>query len=765
MKQTTTLPVIGMDCASCAATISKVLKKTPGISQCDVNLASEKAKISFDDSKINPVQMNEILKPYGYSFITPEINKTNSIPGIDHTEHIKMLKAEELEKQKNNVQLVFPLSLLVFVLMMWDISSKYFSLIPPFFLPMRMFNLITFVLSAFILFGIGGQFIKAIGTFVVTKTANMDTLIGIGSSSAFIYSAFVFLFPQTISSLGLPENTYFDVVIVVIGFILFGKYLEARSKVNTGAAIEKLFKLQAKTALVIRNKKEIEIPINEVIVGDVIIVKPGTKIPVDGTVIEGYSSVDESMITGEPLPVDKTVKDSVVGATLNKQGVLKIKATKIGQNTLLSQIIQMVEDAQGTKAPIEKLADQVSSVFVPVVLILAVITLITWIFVGSQFMPLSQAFAFGLSSFVGILVIACPCALGLATPTGIIVGVGKGAENGILIKDAESLEKLHQVDTIVMDKTGTITKGSPEVTNIIGFSLKEDKIIHIAASLENNSEHPLAKAILDQFSSLRAKHSNQYKLNSVTDFEIIEGKGVTGKINNQTYYLGNESLISDLKLKFDTEKLIEKTKQGKTPVILSTKKEVLGIIFISDTIKDEAIRAISDLHHQKLKVIMLTGDDQNTANFIGEQVGVDEVIAQVLPNEKADIIKKLRTENNKVAMIGDGINDAPALALADVGIAMSTGTDIAMESANITLLHGDLSKLVKAIKLSKLTMNTIKQNLFWAFIYNVIGIPLAAGAFYPFTGILLNPVFAGLAMAFSSVSVVGNSLRLKTKSL
>jgi Cu2+-exporting ATPase/Cu+-exporting ATPase len=604
------------------------------------------------------------------------------------------------------------------------------------------------------LFSIGRQFIKAIYTFAITKTANMDTLIGIGSLSAYLYSSFVFLFPQTVSRFGLPDNTYFDVVIVVIGFILFGKYLESKSKQSTGAAIEKLFKLQAKTALVERHGKEIEIAIEEVIVGDIIIVKPGSKIPVDGIVVDGSSSVDESMITGEPIPNDKTINDEVVGATFNKQGILKIKATKVGKDTLLSHIIQMVEDAQGSKAPIEKIADQVSSVFVPVVLVIAILTLLIWIIIGSQFMPLSQAIAFGLSSFVGILVIACPCALGLATPTGIIVGVGKGADNGILIKDAESLEKLHKIDTIVMDKTGTITKGKPEVTDIVSYGLSEVEILNLTASLEKNSEHPLAEAIVNK--------AKDQKLQKVSDFKIIEGKGITGKINGDTYYAGNEKLINELKIKFDSSELKEKTIQGKTPIILTNKKEVLGLIFISDTIKDEAKEAIAALHKLKLTVVMLSGDDKNAAEYIAKQVGIDQVIAQVLPHEKADQIRILKQQNKKVAMIGDGVNDAPAIALADVGIAMSTGTDIAMESANITLLHGDLNKLVKAIKLSKMTMNIIKQNLFWAFIYNVIGIPLAAGAFYPFTGILLNPVFAGLAMAFSSVSVVSNSLRLKT---
>jgi Cu2+-exporting ATPase/Cu+-exporting ATPase len=584
----------------------------------------------------------------------------------------------------------------------------------------------------------------------------MDTLIGIGSLTAFLFSSFVLFFPNLTQKLNLPQTTYFDVVIVVIGFILLGKYLEARSKLKTGEAIEKLFKLQAKTAIIEKNGQEQEINIADVKVGDIMIVKPGTKIAVDGVITAGSSSIDESFITGEPLPVDKTIGDQVIGGTINKQGSLKFKATKIGSDTLLSQIINLVEEAQGSKAPIERLADQVSSIFVPVVLAFAIIIFIAWVLIGPQFMSANNAFALGLTSFVGILVIACPCALGLATPTSIIVAVGRGASQGILIKDAESLEKLHAINTIVMDKTGTITKGHPELTDIISTnSLNEETVLTLLASLEKHSEHPLATAIIT-----KAKEKN-INLKTVSDFKIIEGKGLEGKIAGKKYYAGNTTLLDDLGVLYQKNDLRQFTQIGKTPILLTDGKKLLGKVFIADTIKDTAKNSIASLQRLGLKVVMLTGDDHNTAQFIGQEVGVDEIIAKVLPQEKAQKIIALQKTGGKVAMVGDGINDAPALAQSDVGIAMGTGTDIAIESANITLLHGDLTKVVQAIKLSKATMRTIKQNLFWAFIYNLIGIPIAAGILYPLFGIMLSPVFAGTAMAFSSVSVVANSLRLK----
>ncbi len=569
--------------------------------------------------------------------------------------------------------------------------------------------------------------------------------------------------PSLAVTINVPNN---GVVIVVIGFILFGKYLEARSKIKTGQAIEKLVLLQAKTALVERGGREVEIAAEMVRLGDVIIIKPGAKIPVDGIIKEGGSSIDESFVTGESMPVDKKVGEEVIGGTINKQGSFKFTATKVGSDTLLAHIIKLVEEAQGSKAPIERIADQISAIFVPVVLVLAVITLIVWLSLGSIYLPFSQALAFGLSSFVGILVIACPCALGLATPTAIIVGVGKGAENGILIKDAESLEKLHSVTTIVMDKTGTLTKGEPQVVDFINHSEENDHdILTIAASLEKQSEHPLAAAII-KYAKDKGVESKK-----VTGFSNLEGKGVRADFHKETFYLGNAKLLSERKAKYDEAMVSQFTKEGKTPVFLIRGKTLLASIFIADVLKEAALLAVKDLHKLGLKVIMLTGDNENTARFIGSQAGVDDVFAEVLPGEKADKIKKLQltTSHRKlktvVAMIGDGVNDAPALALADVGIAMGTGTDVAIESANITLLHGDLSKLVKAIRLSKKTMGTIKQNLFWAFVYNVVGIPVAAGVLYPFFGILLNPVFAGAAMALSSVSVVTNSLRLKQSTI
>jgi Cu2+-exporting ATPase/Cu+-exporting ATPase len=562
------------------------------------------------------------------------------------------------------------------------------------------------------------------------------------------------------SLLRVPEYTYFDVTIVVIGFITLGKYLEAQSKKKTGDAIEKLLNLQAKTALVIREGREIEIKIDEVIHSDKIVIKPGSKIPVDGLIIEGSSFVDESMVTGEPIPVEKKIGDSVVAGTINTSGSFIFEAKKVGKETLLSQIIKMVEEAQGSKAPIEALADKISGIFVPIVLIIALVSLITWLAIGSQFIGFSQSLSLGILSFVSVLVIACPCALGLATPTAIIVGVGKGARNGILIKDAASLEHLHRVDTVVVDKTGTITIGKPTVVNIHNESqLSEDDFIRIVATLESKSEHPIAHAVTQY-----AKSRN-ISLAKASNFSIIQGKGLKGIIDGTEYFIGNAQLMGDLKISFNQNQLNQYTSQGKTPVLISTKDNFLGFVMVADEVKKESKDAVTSLHKLGIKVVMLTGDDEKAAKYIASQVGIDEVIAHVLPQDKMDKIKALQAQGRVVAMAGDGVNDAPALAQADVGIAMGTGTDVAIESAGITLLHGDISKLVKAIKLSKITMRGIKQNLFWAFIYNIIGIPLAAGLFYPIFGWLLNPIFAGFAMAMSSVSVVSNSLRIKAKKL
>ncbi|OGZ61638.1 MAG: copper-translocating P-type ATPase [Candidatus Spechtbacteria bacterium RIFCSPLOWO2_12_FULL_38_22] len=577
---------------------------------------------------------------------------------------------------------------------------------------------------------------------------------------AFFYSFIVTAFEESLRPFINVDNTYYDVTIVVITFIALGKYLEARSKIKTGDAIEKLFNLQAKTALVIRDGKEIELLINDVIHGDLVVVKPGARVPVDGVITDGFSYIDESMVTGEPMPVQKKIGESVVAGTINTSGSFTFKATKVGSETMLAQIIKMVEEAQGSKAPIQALADKISSIFVPVVLVLAFVALGIWFFIGVPYFGFSQALSLGLVSFVGILVIACPCALGLATPTAIIVGVGKGAKEGILIKDAATLQKLHKIDTLVVDKTGTITKGRPELASIQNFSEKSnDELVVILASLEKKSEHPIAHAIVS--------YANEKKLSfmPVSNFEAIRGKGLKGVINNTEYFAGNAKLVKDINLSFDTQSIEQETLEGKTPVVLAIKEKVLAVIMVSDTIKPEAIDAVARLNKLNIQVVMLTGDDTNTARYIAKQVGINEVVAEVMPEDKLKKIKELQSQGKVVAMAGDGVNDAPALAQADVGIAMASGTDVAIESAGITLLHGDISKLVKAVMLSKITMRGIKQNLFWAFIYNIIGIPLAGGLFYPFFGWLLNPIFAGLAMAFSSVSVVGNSLRIKAKKI
>lgn len=784
-----TIPVKGMHCASCGNIIERTLKKVEGVESVEVNIATEKAKIVYDASKINLKELSEKVELYGYSFAFQEHRKDHTkhhveteshdheqYGGIDHSEHIglhqsKEDKLVELKQQREKVEFVLPITFFVFFAMMWEILAKSFDAFPRFFLPMELYNIIAFMLGTIVMFWTGKPFIEGFIKFLKYRVANMDTLVGIGTLTAYFYSTIVVLLPQVSSLLNLPETTYFDVTIVVIGFITLGKYLESSSKIKTGEAIEKLLNLQAKTALIERVESEevitLEIPIDQVVSGDIVIVKPGGKVPVDGTIIEGSSSIDESMISGEPIPVDKGAGDTVIGGTINKQGTFKFTANKVGSETLLAQIIKMVEEAQGSRAPIQKLADQISAVFVPVVLVVAFLTLVAWTFIGAQFMPITDAFSLGLVCFVGILVIACPCALGLATPTAVIVGVGKGATNGILIKNAESLEKLHKVNVVVVDKTGTITKGKPELIeiNILQNSkIKTRKeILQVISSLERNSEHPLAEAVV--------KKANEESIEflPVEGFESIQGKGLKGKVKiinekldiYETFYAGNLKLIEDLGIDFDRNMLEELTAKGKTPVILATQKEVLALIAIADTIKDTAIDAVKALHKQGIRVAMLTGDNQNTAQYIADQAGIDEVFAEVLPQDKAAKIIELQQKGLTVAMAGDGVNDAPALAQADVGIAMGTGTDVAIESADITLLGGDISKLAQSIKLSKMTMRTIKQNLFWAFIYNIIGIPIAAGVLYPVFGWLLNPIFAGLAMAFSSVSVVTNSLRLK----
>ncbi|TSA44065.1 heavy metal translocating P-type ATPase [bacterium] len=768
-----TFGIRGMHCASCASIIEKSLKKVEGVDAIEVNIGTEKAKITFDESKTNAQQLSKVVEPLGYTLVIPEAEPTASEMNMSEDEHkahlgLNQTKAEklaELAAMRVKILTIMPMTVIAIIIMAWGILAEFdrVAAIPAAW--NGPFNYLLAIMAAYALFFVGKPYLLGFYRFLRYGKANMDTLIGIGTSAAFLYSLAVTVFAEQLRAYVNVDVMYFDVAIVVIAFISLGKYLEARAKLKTGDAIEKLLNLQAKTALVLRDGAEVEIPVDQVVHGDLIIVKPAGKIPVDGVITEGSSFIDEAMVSGEPVPVEKNVGDNVVAGTINTTGTFTFKATKVGSETLLAHIITMVEEAQGSKAPIQALADKISSIFVPVVLVIAFTTLLVWVGVGSSYLGFAQALSFGLVSFVGILVIACPCALGLATPTAIIVGVGKGAREGILIKDASTLEKLHKVTTVVVDKTGTITKGKPELVSIQNMSdLDEKELISILASLENKSEHPIASAIV----SYTKEHT--IALRSVGNFKAIQGKGVQGTVDGIEYFAGNVRLIADLGLLGSpTSKLEEtierETREGKTPVILATSGKVLGVVLVADALKSEAKEAVANLHKLGIKVVMLTGDNAQTAAFIAQQVGIDEVVAEVMPEDKLRTIQELQAKGQVVAMAGDGINDAPALAQADVGIAMATGTDVAIESAGITLLHGDISKLVKAIRLSKFTMRGIKQNLFWAFIYNIVGIPLASGLFYPLFGWLLNPVFAGLAMAFSSVSVVGNSLRLKTKQL
>ncbi len=753
-----------MSCASCAHHIEKSLGKMPGVESCEVNFATETAKVVFDETKTDFDAMKKVVDPLGYQLVQNSNSKVQSsewkmqhenhimsdwtmMSGEDHSMHTglnqsKEEKLKELQSMKQKIFIVMPFVVLSFIYMILDIGwqRKLLPMMSEWLY--ELFHHLFPLLATYVLFVIGKQYIIALRRFIKTGVATMETLIGLGTVVGFVYSFIVTAFEWPLAPYLDTSIHYYDVVIVVIGFIYYGKYLETRSKLQTGEAIEKLLNLQAKTAIVERDGHEQEISIDQVRHDDIVIIKPWSKIPVDGIIMSGMSSIDESMITGESMPVDKKEWDKVIGWTMNKQWFMKIKATSLGSDSMLAHIITMVQDAQWSKAPIQKLADQISAVFVPIVLVIAFVSLIVWIITGNVMI--------GIVAFVSVLIIACPCALWLATPTAIIVGVGKWAEMGILIKNAESLQKLHKVTTVIFDKTGTITKWQPELVDYIGDNRVKD--LQILASLEKQSEHPLAQAIV------KAAGKENIWLFIVSDFAMRAWKGVEGMIDNQTWYAGNITLMEEIGVQVDTNKIVTLTREWKTPIFLANKDWVKAIFGIADTIKDSAKQAIADLHTLGIKTVMLTGDNQQTAEYIARLVGIDIVKAQVLPDQKADAVQSLQQQWQIVAMCGDGVNDSPALARADVGIAMGTGTDVAIETADITLLAWDISKLVQAIKLSRRTMRTIKQNLFWAFAYNIIGIPLAAGLFYP---LLLNPIFAGLAMAMSSVSVVTNSLRLK----
>ncbi len=746
-----TVDVQGMHCASCASLITKKLKKIDGVDSCEVNYATEQAHISFDTSKTSINALNTQIKQLGYTFLEHSLHADHAMMNpITSDNSVKEHKLAEVTKYKTQFTILLPMIIISIAMMSWQIGADSLHLWAPMTEEvMDFFHHVLPIFATYALFVVGIPYLQAVGRFIRYRVANMDTLVGIGTLVAYVYSFIVSAFEKSLTAYVTTQQNYYDVTIVVIGFIVLGKFLELRSKLQTGESIEKLLELQVKKAFVLRDGKEIELPIDQVVAGDLMLIKPGAKIPTDGLVIEGSSSVDESMITGESIPVEKTVNATVIGGTVNKQGILKVEAKKVGKETMLWQIISMVEDAQGSKAPIEHLADKVSGIFVPLVLILSSVVFLVW--------ALSGSFAIALLCFVGVLVIACPCAMGLATPTAIVVGVGKAAQHGILVKNAETLERLTSVTTVIFDKTGTLTTGKPEVTDIIPTDpqRKEGELLQILASLEAHSLHPLAKAVVEK------SKTETVRLVPVTEFLEREGKGVQGVIAGSLYWAGNSTLAQEYKADVDLSLLDKLSIEGKSPLILGTGKEVLAIIGIADTIKEEAATVVSEIQQLGISVILLSGDRKEAAHHIASQAGISTVIAEVLPQDKATEVKRLQENGQVVAMIGDGINDAPALATADVGIAMSTGMDVAIESAGITILGGGLTKLSQALILSRETMKVVKQNLFWAFFYNIIAIPIAAGGLFPAFGILLNPAIAGAAMAFSSVTVVLNSLRLK----
>ncbi|MGV8163084.1 MAG: heavy metal translocating P-type ATPase [Candidatus Nanoarchaeia archaeon] len=731
MKKTT-LQIKGMHCASCVTVITKALSKKDGVSDANVNLSTEKATVQFDEDKVSEIELIKAIQSKGYDALLLDESSKESKNTAD-----TFKKEETLELKKTFMfSLLFAIpAFIIGMLFMWiGIELPYV-------------DYILFLLATPVQFIVGWQFYKGALASLRNWSANMDTLIALGTSSAYIYSIYILLFRP-----GQPQ--YFEISAVLITLVIMGKLLEASAKSKTSDAIKKLIGMSPKTAVVLRKigkrETEIEIPIDDVQVNDIIIVKPGSKIPVDGILVEGYSSVDESTITGESMPSEKKKGDRIFGGTLNKHGAFKFKATKVGANTTLSQIIKLIEDAQGSRAPIQRFADKISAYFVPIVIIVSILTFIGWYFLASA------SLSFAILAAVSVIVIACPCALGLATPTAIMVGTGKGAQNGILIKSGEALETAHKLKYIIFDKTGTITKGVPEVTDIVNGDLDEKEILRISGSIEKNSEHPLADAIVKKAEEQKVKFSN------ISSFKATPGFGVSASIGSKKYVLGNLKLMNNFKVNMSkyNKKILSLEEEGKTVMILSGDKKVLGLIAVADEIKESSGEAVKSLEKLGLQIYMITGDNERTANAIAKKVGIKNVFAEVLPEDKANYVKKLQ-KKGKVAMVGDGINDAPALAQADIGIVMGSGTDVALETGNIVLMKNDLNDVPRAINLSRKTMRKIRQNMFWALIYNILGIPIAAGLLYPWTGHLLSPIIAGGAMALSSVSVVTNSLLLK----
>ncbi len=738
------LPIKGMTCASCVNKVQNALSSLSGVISASVNFATEKATVEYLPSQIGMREFKKAVRDSGYDILELE-------QGEDIVEKEKEERERDYRKLRNKLITGAVLTVPIFLVVFWErLGLSSFIEIPR-----QTGFLIQLIIQTPVQFWVGWQFYTGAIAAARHRTTNMNTLIAIGTSAAYLYSAMATFFPSLFEIKGYSAEVYFDTAATIIVLILLGRLFEARAKGKTSEAIKKLIGLQPKTARVIKNGQEMDIAIEDVEIGDIVLVRPGEKIPVDGIVKEGYSSIDESMISGESIPVEKTIGDEVVGATINKLGSFRFEATKIGRDTMLHQIINMVQEAQGSKPPIARLADKIASIFVPVVMGVASVTFIIWLIFGPD-----PAFTYAMLTFVAVMIIACPCALGLATPTSIMVGTGKGAENGILIRGAEALETAHKINTMVFDKTGTLTKGEAVVTDIVtgnGSNIKKEEILFYAASAEKGSEHSLGEAILKKARELNIS------LQEPVDFHAVPGRGIRATINESKVYLGNAEFMGDEGI--DIEEILLKAEElateGKTPMYVAAGGTAIGIVAVADTLKENSVAAIKALRKLGVETVMITGDNKRTAAAIAKQTGIDRVFAEVLPEDKANEIRQLQEGGKIVAMVGDGINDAPALAQADVGIAIGTGTDIAMEASDITLIGGDLRGVVASIALSKATITNIKQNLFWAFAYNTILIPVAAGILFPFFGILLNPMFAAAAMGMSSVTVVTNALRLR----